>query len=134
MNRESAAPSTATPADVLALARRVVADVVAPRAAHHDQTGEFPAENFLALGKAGLLGLFVPKRYGGLEVDYHSIMRARPSQNSDQISEVAAGQQLKAYPGTYPSEDSDGGTWYYVEMDQGWKVDGYISSDLVHVV
>ena len=70
----------------------------------------------------------------GLEADYHSILRARPSQNSDEISEVAAGQQLKGYPGTYPSEDGDSGSWYYVEMDQGWKVDGYISADLVHVV
>lgn len=69
----------------------------------------------------------------GLEVDYHSIMRARPSENSDQISEVAQGQQLKAYPGTYPSEDGEG-SWYYVEMDQGWKVDGYILESLVHVV
>ena len=69
----------------------------------------------------------------GLEVDYHSILRARPSETSDQISEVAQGQQLKAYPGTYPSEDGEG-NWYYVEMDQGWKVDGYILESLVHVV
>jgi len=70
----------------------------------------------------------------GLEADYHSNMRARPTENSDLISEVAQGQQLKGYPGTYPSEDGDGTNWYYVEMDQGWKVDGYILESLVHVV
>jgi alkylation response protein AidB-like acyl-CoA dehydrogenase len=49
------------------LAREITAEVIAPRAAHHDATGEFPAEAMQALGSAGLLGLLVPQEYGGLD-------------------------------------------------------------------
>ncbi len=49
------------------LAQQIAADVLAPRAAHHDATGEFPAEAMQALGNAGLLGLLVPREYGGME-------------------------------------------------------------------
>jgi hypothetical protein len=73
----------------------------------------------------------------GLEADYHSILRSRPSQDSDQCSEVGAGDQLKAFPGTYPSDPSDASypEWYYAELDMGsFKVDGYIAAALVHTV
>lgn len=49
------------------LAREIANDVLAPRAAHHDATGEFPADAMQALGGAGLLGLLVPREYGGME-------------------------------------------------------------------
>jgi alkylation response protein AidB-like acyl-CoA dehydrogenase len=49
------------------LAREIASDVLAPRAAHHDATGEFPADAMEALGGAGLLGLLVPREYGGME-------------------------------------------------------------------
>ncbi|HTB70837.1 MAG TPA: acyl-CoA dehydrogenase family protein [Solirubrobacteraceae bacterium] len=59
---------TGTESDVAAAAREIAARVLAPRAAHHDSTGEFPAENLAALGGAGLMGLLVPHEYGGPEV------------------------------------------------------------------
>lgn len=42
-----------------------LANQFAGRAAHFDRTGEFPRENFTALREAGLLGLLVPRRFGG---------------------------------------------------------------------
>jgi isovaleryl-CoA dehydrogenase len=44
---------------------RVIDDVVAPRAAAVDASGEFPRAQVDALGAAGLLGLTVPADYGG---------------------------------------------------------------------
>jgi alkylation response protein AidB-like acyl-CoA dehydrogenase len=46
-------------------ARQIANEAVAPGAAKHDREGEFPAEAIAALGKAGLLGLVVPKDRGG---------------------------------------------------------------------
>lgn len=44
---------------------RVIDEVVAPRAADVDSSGEFPRQQVAALGAAGLLGLTVPAEYGG---------------------------------------------------------------------
>ena len=41
----------------------------APRAARYDEEASFPFENYRDLQAAGLIGLTVPKAYGGLEVD-----------------------------------------------------------------
>jgi alkylation response protein AidB-like acyl-CoA dehydrogenase len=46
-------------------AQAVAHDVLAPNAPRVDRDGVFPAENVKALGKAGLLGLLVPKEHGG---------------------------------------------------------------------
>jgi len=48
----------------------------AARAAKHDVTGEFPADDFADLREAGLFGLMVPERLGGLGAgfaDYTSV-------------------------------------------------------------
>jgi alkylation response protein AidB-like acyl-CoA dehydrogenase len=42
----------------------------AERAAQSDRTGEFPVADFADLRSAGLFGLFVPERLGGLGRDY----------------------------------------------------------------
>lgn len=52
--------------DVLQRAREVAADVLAPRAAIVDEQAQWPAEGMRALQAAGLGGLVVPERYGGL--------------------------------------------------------------------
>ena len=48
---------------------RQVARRFAARAAEIDRSGRFPAENFQELHASGLLGLLIPRRYGGLEAD-----------------------------------------------------------------
>jgi alkylation response protein AidB-like acyl-CoA dehydrogenase len=46
-------------------ARRVARDVLAPKAAHWDATGEVPWENIRLLGGQGYMGLIVPEQFGG---------------------------------------------------------------------
>jgi alkylation response protein AidB-like acyl-CoA dehydrogenase len=56
----------ASDAEVFEIAKKVADQELAPRANRYDKTGEFPMENVKALGKSGLMGLLVPKRYGGM--------------------------------------------------------------------
>ncbi len=65
---------TRTESEMKEAAREIAARVLAPRAAHHDATGEFPAENVAALGGAGLMGLLVPREYGGPEVSIETFV------------------------------------------------------------
>ena len=46
-------------------ARRVAKDVIAPRAAEMDITGEYPHDIFKAFKDTGLTGLTIPAQYGG---------------------------------------------------------------------
>jgi alkylation response protein AidB-like acyl-CoA dehydrogenase len=50
--------------------RRLAEDVIAPRAAHYDQTAEFPWDNVEAINELGLNAMFVPEAYGGAPVSY----------------------------------------------------------------
>src|SRR5215475_8183136 len=47
------------------LAREVARERIAPRAAHVDETGEYPQEQLKLLGQQGLMGLHIPEEYGG---------------------------------------------------------------------
>ncbi len=48
-------------------ARRVAQEVVAPRAAEVDETGQYPEDYFQAFKRADLLGITLPKEVGGSE-------------------------------------------------------------------
>ncbi|MBV9165015.1 MAG: acyl-CoA/acyl-ACP dehydrogenase [Solirubrobacterales bacterium] len=48
------------------LAAEVARAEIAPRADAHDMEGTFVRDSIEALGRAGLLGVYVPKEYGGL--------------------------------------------------------------------
>ncbi len=50
--------------------RQLATDVIAPRAAHHDRTAEFPWDNVKAINALGLNAMFVPEAYGGQPVSY----------------------------------------------------------------
>lgn len=50
--------------------RRVATEVVAPRAAAYDVSGEFPSANIAALNELGLNAIFVPEAYGGSPTRY----------------------------------------------------------------
>ena len=52
---------------IVATASSVADSDLAPRAAVIDRDGTFPTQSIAALGDSGLLGLNVPKQYGGLE-------------------------------------------------------------------
>lgn len=55
---------------VLDQVRRLADNVIAPRAEHHDRTGEFPWENIKAINELGLNAIFVPEAYGGAPMSY----------------------------------------------------------------
>jgi alkylation response protein AidB-like acyl-CoA dehydrogenase len=55
---------------LLELTRDLAEGEVAPRAAAAEERSEFPREVFRTLGKAGLLGLPYPERWGGAEQPY----------------------------------------------------------------
>ncbi|MEP7356770.1 MAG: acyl-CoA dehydrogenase family protein, partial [Anaerolineales bacterium] len=42
---------------------------IAPIAAEHDETGEFPTETIKKMGALGLMGIEVPEAYGGAGLD-----------------------------------------------------------------
>lgn len=50
---------------VLNQVRRVANEVIAPSAAHHDRTGEFPHRNVAAINELCLNAIFVPDECGG---------------------------------------------------------------------
>src|SRR5438270_2949707 len=50
-------------------ARDFADEYLKPRAAHHDQTAEFTAEQAQRLGELGFLGMQTPEEYGGSGLD-----------------------------------------------------------------
>jgi alkylation response protein AidB-like acyl-CoA dehydrogenase len=58
--------------ELIALARDLARERFAPRAARHDREASFPFDDYADLRSAGLLGLCVPARYGGLGADYET--------------------------------------------------------------
>jgi acyl-CoA dehydrogenase len=50
--------------------RTLARERIAPRAAHHDRTGEFPWENVKAINALGLNAMFIPEGYGGAPLSY----------------------------------------------------------------
>lgn len=60
---------TPTQQDIVDQARAIARRCLAPRAAEHDRTAEFPSDNFTDLAESGLLGLLIPESLGGLGAD-----------------------------------------------------------------
>ena len=42
---------------------------IAPIAAYHDETGEFPLETVRQMGELGFMGIEMPEEYGGVGMD-----------------------------------------------------------------
>jgi len=63
---------TAFEADLTARVRELARTRFAPRAAEFDANATFPTANFADLRAHGLLGVCVPRAYGGLGADYRS--------------------------------------------------------------
>ncbi len=59
-------------AELNALARRMGRSRFAPRAAEYDRDARFPAENYVDIRNAGLLGICVPRAHGGLGADFRT--------------------------------------------------------------
>ncbi|MBL7148678.1 MAG: acyl-CoA dehydrogenase [Candidatus Cloacimonetes bacterium] len=81
--------------------RKFAENELAPLAPEIDVSGEFPRESIKKLAKLGLLGIFVPEKYGGSEFDYVSLAIAieeisRACASTGVI--VAVNNSLCAYP------------------------------------
>ena len=59
-------------AEIIASARELGQGVFAARAAAYDRDAKFPTENYQDLHRAGLLGIAIPKKHGGLGADYQT--------------------------------------------------------------
>ncbi len=59
-------------AAIIARARELGQAVFAGRAATYDREAVFPTENYKDLHRAGLLGIAIPKKNGGLGADYQT--------------------------------------------------------------
>jgi alkylation response protein AidB-like acyl-CoA dehydrogenase len=57
--------------DIIDRASALAADRFAPRAADYDREARFPAEDFVDLHQAGLLGAAIPLAWGGLGLEPH---------------------------------------------------------------
>jgi alkylation response protein AidB-like acyl-CoA dehydrogenase len=56
--------------ELIALAAQLGAEKFAPRAALHDREASFPFDNYEDLRASGLLGICVPREYGGMGADF----------------------------------------------------------------
>jgi alkylation response protein AidB-like acyl-CoA dehydrogenase len=113
---------------------------IAPIAAHHDETGEFPSATIRKMGALGLMGIEVPEEYGGAGLDtlayvlalkeiskvdaaHGTIMSVNNSlvchgllkfgteeQKRKYLTPVASGRWIGAYSLTEPMSGSDAAT------------------------
>lgn len=118
-------------------ARDFAQKAIAPIAAEHDESGEFPIETIREMGKLGFMALEVPEEYGGSEMDtiayvlamteickadaaHGTIMSINNSlicgallrygteeQKQKYLVPIATGEKLGAYSLTEPDSGSD---------------------------
>ncbi len=55
--------------EILGMVRELAQKEIAPRAAEYDRTEEFPMKNIKRMGELGLMGILIPKEYGGAGLD-----------------------------------------------------------------
>lgn len=113
---------------------------IAPIAAEHDETAEFPLETVREMGQLGFMGIEVPEEYGGAGMDTlayvlalteickadashgtimsvnnslycHGLMKfGTEAQKAKYLVPVASGEKIAAYSLTEPMSGSDAGT------------------------
>jgi alkylation response protein AidB-like acyl-CoA dehydrogenase len=90
-------------ADLLNLTRDLADRELAPRAADHEERGEFPRELIRTLGRSGLLGLPYPERFGGANVPYTAYLTVLEILASRwlAVAEAVSVHTLACYPLAY---------------------------------
>jgi alkylation response protein AidB-like acyl-CoA dehydrogenase len=126
---------------------------IAPIAAEHDETGEFPYETVKKMGQLGLMGIEIPEEYGGAGLDtlayvlameeiskvdasHGTILSVNNSlfcfgvnrfgsedQKQNYLAPVASGQKIGAYSLTEPMSGSDAGNMRSRAVREG---NGYV--------
>jgi alkylation response protein AidB-like acyl-CoA dehydrogenase len=90
-------------ADLLDLTRDLADRELAPRAADHEERGEFPRDLVRTLGRSGLLGLPYPERFGGANVPYTAYLSVLEILASRwlAVAEAVSVHTLSCYPLAY---------------------------------
>lgn len=121
-------------------AREFAQNEIAPIAAEHDESGEFPINTIRKMGQLGFMGIEVPEEYGGAGMDTlayalalteickadashgtimsvnnslfcHGLMKyGTEAQKQKYLVPVASGDKIGAYSLTEPMSGSDAGT------------------------
>jgi alkylation response protein AidB-like acyl-CoA dehydrogenase len=121
-------------------AREFAQKSIAPIAAHHDETAEFPIDTVRQMGQLGFMGIEVPEEYGGVGMDTlayalalteickadashgtvmsvnnslyaHGLLKfGSEAQKQAYLVPVATGAKIGAYSLTEPMSGSDAGT------------------------
>ena len=121
------------------MARDFAQKEIAPIAAEHDETGEFPYETVAKMGAQGFMGIAVPEEYGGAGMDtlayvlalkeiakadaahavvmsvcnslycYGFLRYGTEEQKQKYLRPVASGEAIGAYALTEPQSGSDAG-------------------------
>jgi len=121
------------------MARDFAQKEIAPIAAHHDETGEFPHDTISRMGQQGFMGIEVPEEYGGVGMDtlsyvlaleeiakvdashavimsvcnslycYGLLRYGTEEQKQTYLAPVASGEAIGAYALTEPQSGSDAG-------------------------
>jgi len=55
--------------NILQMVKDLAKNEISPKAAHYDRTEEFPEDNIKKMAKLGLMGILIPKEYGGAGLD-----------------------------------------------------------------
>lgn len=94
--------------ELLELTRELADKELAPRADDHEQRGEFPREVLRTLGRAGLLGLPYPSRYGGGDQPYEVYLQVLEVLASRwlTVAEAVSVHTLACYPLAYHGTDA----------------------------
>lgn len=125
---------------LLKMVRDFALNEIAPIAAEHDDSGEFPLATIKKMGEMGLMGIEVPEAYGGAEMDtlayvltmievakadashstilsvnnslynYGLMKFGTEAQKQEFLVPIASGQKIGAYSLTEPASGSDAAT------------------------
>lgn len=134
---------------ILDQVREFARNEIAPKAAHIDQTGEFPRDIVKQMGAMGLMGLNVPTEFDGAGLDYltyalvgeelnaacastgvifsaHNSLACGPmkkwatsEQNKKWLAPLARGEKLGAFALSEPGSGSDAGALICTSVKQG---------------
>ena len=77
VDRKTTSPAdSADPDEILANANRLASDSLSPRAAHYDATATHPVESWRDVWREGMLGMGIPRLFGGLELAMPTYVRS----------------------------------------------------------
>ena len=126
----SGLPETPEIAALMELTRELADKELAPRAADHEERGEFPRELIRTLGRSGLLGLPYPEEFGGAGISYPAYLRVLEILASRwlAVAEAVSVHTLACYPLAHHGSDEQRRRWL-PEMLGGELLGAYCLSE-----